>query len=400
MPESSLDDELVRRETAQHPYALYARLRDEHPVFWSAQLDCWVISRYEDVRAVLDDVDCFSSAGRVRRGRVAPELWEAFAGFDGFFWSDPPDYAAFRELWTRSFKPRLKGLPAVVERIVDELLDDVDTDGGAFDIVSALAFPLPATVVLELLGIPASERDMFREVATDLIQGGMPAAVSMNESASWLQELLEERQRAPRDDILSDLVAGRPPVAELDPTRLRSEIVDIVHFLLAGHETTTSTIASGLLELLRRPADRERFLAERSLRARAVEEMLRFESPLQFVERRAARLAVVGSTEIPAESSVRVLIGSANHDERAFERPDELILDRAPNPHLAFGQGIHVCLGAPLARIEIPIALERVLRRFPHLELAADPAEIPWRTDFMFHSIEHLPVAPRGSAEG
>jgi cytochrome P450 len=263
-----------------------------------------------------------------------------------------------------------------------------------FDAVDVLAFPLPATMILELLGIPSAERDTFRKVAADLIEGGMPAAESMDASATWLQELLEDRQRHPGDDILSDLVAGRAPVGSLDPIRLRSEIVDIVHFLLAGHETTTSTIAAGLFELVRRADDRQRFLNEKALRVRAVEELLRFESPLQFIERRAARPVAIGGVGIEAESSVRILLGSANHDERVFDRPDELVLDRTPNPHLAFGQGIHVCLGAPLARIEIPIALERTLRRFPQLELAVAPDEISWRTDFMFHAIEHLPLAP------
>jgi cytochrome P450 len=399
MPEGAralpaLDEELVRPATSQHPYDVYRRLRDEQPVFWSGQLDCWVISRYGDARAVLDDIDSFSSAGRVRRDRVAPALWRAFAGFDGFFWSDPPAYDAFRELWTRSFKPRLKGLPGVVERVVDELLADVDPGGDVFDAVDVLAFPLPATMILELLGIPSAERDTFRKVAADLIEGGMPAAESMDASATWLQELLEDRQRHPGDDILSDLVAGRAPVGSLDPIRLRSEIVDIVHFLLAGHGTTTSTIAAGLFELVRRADDRQRFLNEKALRVRAVEELLRFESPLQFIERRAARPVAIGGVGIEAESSVRILLGSANHDERVFDRPDELVLDRTPNPHLAFGQGIHVCLGAPLARIEIPIALERTLRRFPQLELAVAPDEISWRTDFMFHAIEHLPLAP------
>jgi len=147
------------------------------------------------------------------------------------------------------------------------------------------------------------------------------------------------------------------------------------------------------MKLLLRPHDREEFVADRSFRARAVEEMLRYESPLQFVERRAACDSVLGGVVIPRNASVRLLLGSANHDEREFTDPDEFRAQRSPNPHLAFGYGTHLCLGAPLARIEIPMALETTLRRFPGLRLACAASELRWRENFMFHALEVLPVA-------
>jgi cytochrome P450 len=373
------------------PYASYRRLRDEAPVIWVGELSSWAVSRYDDVLPILDDTDAFSSAGRVKRENVSAAVWTAFGGFDGFFWSDPPAYTEHREVWTRAFKPRLKGIPGIVRRVVDELLDAVDP-GAPFDGVSALAFPLPATVILELLGIPRSDRDMFRRVSGILIGGGDDAALAIDEAAEWLLGFLDERQRHPSDDVLSDVLSEREPVAAMDPRLLRAEIVDIVQFLLAGHETTTSSIASGIVELLARPDDRARFLDDRRARTSAVEEILRYESPLQFIERRAARDVVVGGWEIPESDMVRLLLGSANHDERRFDDPDVFRIDRSPNPHVAFGHGVHVCLGAPLARIEIPIALELTFRRFPRLRLDVEPNEIHWRTNFMFHAIEELPL--------
>ncbi len=378
-------------EVAGERYGIYRTLRDEAPVVWSDRFGSWIVSRYEDAKAVLDDPDGFSSAGRVKERDVTPVLWSSFAGFDGFFWSDPPAYTEYREIWTRAFKPRLKGIAGVVQRVVDELLDEAAATG-SFDAVTALAFPLPATVIFKILGVPREDRDMFRRVSSSLIENGAPAAVAMDEAGEWLQDFLADRQSNPRDDILSDLVIDRPPIGDADPLALRREIVDIVQFLLAGHETTTSTIATGLNEFVRRPRDKERFLADRGLRPRAVEEFLRYESPLQFIERRVRKQTTLRGRVLEAESAVRLLLGSANHDERAFESPDELILDRSPNPHLAFGHGVHLCLGAPLARIEIPIALETTLRRFPELRLDSPEDAVPWRQNFMFHAIESLPL--------
>lgn len=380
-----------------HPYDVYRRLRDEAPVLEVDALGSWVVSRYRDVLAILSDTDSFSSAGRVRRDAVSDEMWVAFAGFDGFFWSDPPAYTAHRDVWTRAFKPRLKGIAQVVRRLVEELLDEIDP-AEPFDAVSAVAFPLPATVILELLGIPRGDRDMFRRVSGILISREEAAAAAIDEAAEWLHGFLDARQRQPADDVLSDVLAERPPVARLDPRALRAEIVDVVQFLLAGHETTTSSIASGLLQLVGRSGDRGRFLAERSLRMPAVEEILRYESPLQFIERRVARPVELAGERLRSGDTVRLLLGSANHDERVFADPESFRIDRVPNPHLAFGFGTHVCVGAPLARIEIPIGLELTLRRFPGLRLACEPDEVRWRANFMFHAIERLPLAAGGGA--
>ncbi|MFL5953290.1 MAG: cytochrome P450 [Gaiellaceae bacterium] len=380
------------RELSSAPYDVYRQLREEAPVLWSDSQNAWLVSRYDDVKAVLEDKERFSSAARVKRSETSDAVWEAFAGFTGFFWSDPPAYTLDREAWSRAFKPRLKGIPALVQGVVDELLDDVET-GSVVDVVAALAFPLPATVVFDLLGVPRADRDMFREVSAVLIGGGEEIAVAIEECAAWLRSFLEERQREPRDDMLSDLTAALPPIETLSDRELRMQVVNIVQFLLAGHETTTSTIASGLLQLLLRPDEQRLFVQERTARSTAVEEMLRFESPLQFIERRVARPTTLSGFALEADDTVKLLLGSANHDERVFADPDAFDIRRSPNPHLAFGYGIHLCLGAPLARIEIPIAIEAMLRRFPGARLACAPDEIRWRQNFMFHAIEELPIA-------
>jgi cytochrome P450 len=390
-----LEELLDLRTLSGAPYAVYRRLRDEAPVMWSDSQNAWLVSRYDDVKDVLESPERFSSAGREKRSETSDAVWEAFAGFTGFFWSDPPEYTLDREAWSRAFKPRLKGIPALVQGIVDELLDGVE-NGSVVDVVSVLAFPLPATVVFALLGVPREDRDMFRRVSAVLIGGTEEIVDAIEESAAWLRLFLEERQREPGDDMLSDLTAQMPPIDTLSDRELRVHIVNIVQFLLAGHETTTSTIASGLFRLLLHSDDRRLFLGERSARPPAVEEMLRFESPLQFVERRASGPTTLGDAAVQADETVKLLLGSANHDERVFRDPDAFDVRRSPNPHLAFGYGIHLCLGAPLARIEIPIAIESMLRRFPDARLACDPDEVDWRQNFMFHAIEELPIATSG----
>ncbi len=237
---------------------------------------------------------------------------------------------------------------------------------------------------------------MFRRVSAVLIGGTEEIVDAIEESAAWLRLFLEERQREPGDDMLSDLTAQMPPIDTLSDRELRVHIVNIVQFLLAGHETTTSTIASGLFRLLLHSDDRRLFLGERSVRPPAVEEMLRFESPLQLVERRASGPTTLGDAAVRADETVKLLLGSANHDERVFRDPDAFDVRRSPNPHLAFGYGIHLCLGAPLARIEIPIAIKSMLRRFPDARLACDSDEVDWRQNFMFHAIEELPIATSG----
>jgi cytochrome P450 len=390
--EGPIEDLLDLSALSSAPYPIYRRLRDEAPVFWSDRLNAWLISRYADAKAVLDDHDRFSSAGRVKRDEVPDREWQAFAGFSGFFWSDPPEYTGYRTTWNQAFKPRLRGLAAVVQATVDELLDEVE-DQPAVDIVSALAFPLPATVIFRLLGVPREDRDMFRRVSAELMMGGEAAVPAIDESAAWLRGFLEDRQRNPCDDMLSDLMAQLPPIDSMPDDDIRREVVSIVQFLLAGHETTTSTISSGLCRLLSHADDRALFVSERASRPAAVEEMLRFESPLQFIERRVATRTSLAGQVLEQDAMLKILLGSANHDERQFPDPERFLIARKPNAHLAFGYDIHLCLGAPLARIEIPIAIETLLRRFPAARLAAAPGEIRWRENFMFHAMEELPIA-------
>jgi cytochrome P450 len=391
--ETSLAD-LLDPGDGRSPYDAYRLLRDDAPVCWSDSLDAWLVARYGDVKSILDSPQAFASSQRVvEPAKPTPEetrLWTAFAGFTGFFWSDPPEYTEHRKAWTSALRPRLDGIAARVRRIVDELLDEAAAKQ-SFDLVTDLAFPLPATVVFELLGVPLDDRPVFRRIAAGLIALGEPAAASMEEASAWLRGFMYERQAEPRDDMLSDLVRLLPPLDELTDQQIRSETVNIVHFLLAGHETTTSAIASGMLALLQRPGDRAAIERDDVLET-AVEEILRYESPLQYVDRRAVGDVELHGRTIAAGQTVKALIGSANRDERQFESPDDFDIRRRPNRHVAFGHNIHFCLGAPLARVEIPIAISSTLRRFPRLRLGLEPADVRWRQSLMFRTIEELPL--------
>jgi pimeloyl-[acyl-carrier protein] synthase len=399
-----LEAELGSDSFLDDPYPVYRLLRAEAPVYPSEAWNGWLLTRYDDVKRVLEQPDAFSSADRVRprlEPVLPPAVWEAlnrlYGRFSGFFWSDPPEYTAHRARWTHGFRPRLACFETRVQELVDGLLDEATARGGAFDLVRDLAHPLPATVVFELLGVPAEDRPRFKAWGDRLIAlANLPesrtidaALHAMDEAGAWARDLLAERRARPRGDMLSDLLADVDLTAMTDE-EVRVLVVTLIQFLLAGHETTTSVIGSGALALLRDPDTREELQRDPELVPAAVEEFLRLESPLQYLTRRAARDVELRGQRIAHDELVLVVLGSANRDEAQFVRPDELDVHRRPNRHLAFGFNVHFCLGAPLARLEARIAFETLLRRFPELRLAGEPR---WRRNAMFRALETLPVA-------
>jgi cytochrome P450 len=386
------------------PYPVYELLRAEAPVYRSEAWNGWLVTRYDDVKDALDRPDAFSSSDRVRprlEPVLPPRVWEAmnrlYGNFSGFFWSDPPEYTAHRARWTQAFRPRLAQLEKRVRELVDGLIDSRLARGGSLDLVRDLAYPLPATVIFELLGVPTEDRVSFKSWGDRLIAlANLPddetigAAVdAMNEAGAWARTLLEQRQADPREDMLSELLAG-VDVGALTDQEVRVFIVTLIQFLLAGHETTTSVIGSGALALLRHPEVRETLRREPELVPVAVEEFLRFESPLQYLTRRAARDVELGDRPIARNDLVLVVLGSANRDAARFSRPDELDVRRRPNRHLAFGSNIHFCLGAALARLEARVAIETLLHLDVDLRLAGEPR---WRRNAMFRALETLPVS-------
>jgi cytochrome P450 len=296
-------------------------------------------------------------------------------GMQSMLVMDPPDHTRIRKLVNKAFTPRrIAGLRGRIEELVREELDAV-AGQHEFELIAALAEPLPAIVIGELLGVPAEDRVQFKQWSTQLIQALGAATLEerqrMGESAgesllAYLGGVIAERRREPRDDLISAMLQAQEESDALSDGELLATSNLI---LIAGHETTTNLIGNGMLALLREPEQLGRLRADASLVPSAVEELLRFDGPVQATIRVATEDVAFGDQGIPAGSLVMVNIGAANRDPEVFADPDRLDIGRDPNPHLGFGFGAHFCMGAPLARLEAQIAIGELVRRFPKLEL-------------------------------
>jgi cytochrome P450 len=315
---------------------------------------------------------------------------------------DPPDHTRLRALASKAFTPRgVETLRGHIQGIVDRLLERV-ADAPRMDVIEDLAYPLPVTVISELLGVPVGDgdtvkgwsRDVARAldaialpVGPDVIERGRRAT---DEMAGYFRDLIAERRRRPGTDLLSGLVEAEEAGDRLTEQEL---LATCVLLYVAGHETTVNLIGNGLLALLRHPEERRRLQADPGLLSGAIEELLRYDGPVQRTGRMAAYDTEIGGVPIPAGSLVLGLLGAANRDPSRFTEPDRLDLGRAEPRHLAFGSGIHYCLGAALARLEAQVAIATVLRRFPALTLAV---ECPiWRPSSTLRGLEALPVVLR-----
>lgn len=397
-----LEAALIDRAFLDDPYSVYARLREEAPVYWSPSWNGWLVSRYDAVKQVLTDTATFSSAGRVRpRMRsITPEAWDrmraVYGDFQGFFWSDPPEYTEHRAAQNASFKPRVRGMDQVVLEIAERLLDDA-AEADSVDVTEDFANPLPLLVIFDLLGAPQADRRKFRDWSDDLVGlANLPrddeyerATAAMDAACHWAEALIRDRVGRPREDMISDLV-GRVDIESLTEEQLRVELVTVVQMALAGHETTASLISSSVLHLAARPDLADHVANNPAGVALAVEELLRYDSPLQYLTRRATRDVELEGKTISAGQLVMPLLGAANRDERQFEAADELVLSRRPNPHVAFGHGPHTCLGGPLARIEARVSLPLLLQRLPLDRIRLEDAE--WQQNAMFRGLRRLPV--------
>jgi cytochrome P450 PksS len=387
------------------PHPFYARLRAEAPVYpvivrVPDRRRAWLVTRYDDIAAVLED-------GRVvkdRRtlslgGRPAAEPW--VPSFlkplqRNMLDLDDPDHRRLRALVHRGFTPRLvERLRARVQALADRLLDTA-ASAGHLDLVAAYALPIPATIIAELLGVPARDQRRFHHWTSRMVAATTPrdfllALPGIFLFVRYVRDLVARRRAAPRDDLLTALVQAEEAGDRLSADEL---VAMVALLLIAGHETTVNLIASGTLALLQHPDQLERLRQEPSLMASAVEELLRYTSPVELATERYTRepVAVAGTT-IPAGDLVLAVLGSANRDEQHFDQPDSLDVARAPNRHLAFGQGAHYCLGAPLARLEGHIAFERLVRRLPNLRLAVEPAALRWRRGLFLRGLQTLPLA-------
>ena len=399
-----IDEALDSESFFADPYSTYARLREEDPVHWCEPWGQWVVTRFADVLAVNKDPKRFSSAGWEKKfiTQLPPEIqrlphMQRHYGTKVLSMTDPPEHTRLRRLVVRSFTPRvLEALRPAIEQLVDDLLDDAAADGATgMDAIAQFAYPLPAIVIAKLLGAPEDGREDFMRWSKTIVdfvgtghadeQRALDNEQTLAEFRAFLEPLIEERRRNPQDDLISILASSDEGDRLTD-----DEIVSTCIILLfAGHETTANLLGNGLLALLRNPGQLELLRAEPERLPAAVEELLRYDSPVQRNRRLAMEDMTFGGKQIRRGDSVLVFMGSANRDAAKFADPDRLDIARSPNPQMAFGHGIHFCAGAALTRLEAPIALRALLERFPSVRLADDFGE-RWHRNIAFRGLRSL----------
>jgi len=386
----------------EDPYPGYARLRERDPVHRSRLTGGYVVSRYDDVMAVLrhegfsadernlPNFEKFRERG-IKQGVIEPDEPES----PMLLRRDAPDHTRLRTLVNKAFTPSaIRELRPRIERLVDEHIDAMAARGDG-DLIDDLAHPLPVIVISELLGVPAEDRARFRHWSNEVVRSfgisslddERASAQASRELRAYFEALADERRRNPGDDVFSKLL-----VAEEEGSRLSwDEVVGtLILLLVAGNETTTNLIGNGMLALLRNPDQLEQLRAEPDLVDSAIDELLRYDSPVQATSRISLEDIDVSGTRIAAGHEVIVLIGSANRDPAQFDDPDVLDIRRADNRHLAFGFGVHFCMGSHLARLEARIAFRALVERLPGMKLATDRPR--YRGNGILRGLRELPV--------
>jgi cytochrome P450 len=385
------------------PFAIFRRLQDEDPVHWSDAVRGWNITRYDDVRAIALDREM--SADRVRPffAVLPSEEQRKLADLQHYLtlWAvfkDPPDHTRLRGLMNRAFTPRaVEALRPNIERIVDDLLDIV-VERGEADLIADFAYPLPASVIMDMLGVPRSDLGVMKVWSDDIalfvgIARTTPgkharAQAGTREMAAYFRRLVAERRKAPRDDMISALIAAEEQAQHLTEDEI---VATCILLLFAGHETTTNLLGNGLYYSMRFRDQWERLTGDLSLVDSAIEEWLRYDGPSGALARIVAADIEFGGRALKKGQRVLAFTSAANRDGAQFRDPDSLDLGRTPNAHLAFGHGIHFCLGAPLARLEGQIAARSLARRFPYIRLAGDTPPA-WTDSVILRGLAALPV--------
>lgn len=384
------------------PYPVHRQILERGPMLLP-EMNLVVFSSFADCGDVLRHPSSASDRlkSTVAQRDIAKGAQPRPFGQPGFLFLDAPDHTRLRKLAQQAFAPRrVRALEADIVSMVDALLDEV-TPGGPFDVVEALAHPLPVTVICRMLGVPIADEPQFSAASALLAQGLDPFVTISGElpanfeerlqAGLWLRgylaDLVEQRRADPRDDLISALIA-----AEEDGDQLSTEeIVATCNLLLiAGHETTVNLIANAVLAMLREPQHWAALAADPARASAIIEETLRYDPPVQLVGRVAAEEMTINGTTVPKGDTMMLLLAAAQRDPAAFDRPDSFLPDREDLRHLAFGHGVHFCLGAPLARLEARIALSAVTARFPNARLAGEP---PYRPNVTLRGLASLPVA-------
>ncbi len=385
-----------------NPYPIYRRLREQDPVHRSYLMGGYALTRYPDVLSVLRD-ERFSADDRNQRGfekdlerrrRLGLLDPDETPGIS-MLRTDPPDHTRLRKLVSKAFTPRaVRELEPRIEQIVTQQLDAV-AGSGRMDLIQQLAFPLPVIVIAELIGVPSEDGDRFKQWSTEVVKAmGVTSIQDARDSRragkalqAYFETIAAERRREPRDDLMSGLLAAE----EAGDHLTSEEVFSTLNLLLiAGNETTTNLIGNGMLALLRNPDQFERLHREPELIDSAIDELLRYDGPVQATLRSALEDVEIDGKTIARGQNALLLLGAANHDPERFAEPERLDLGRADNLHLGFGHGVHYCLGSNLARLEARYAIRALVERFPQMKLAID--EPVFRPNMILRGLESLPV--------
>lgn len=371
------------QEVMRDPYPHLRELRRFDKPVWHPELEVFLAATHRDANEVLRN----KNLGRIYIDRTPASEWEVFNWLhsDSILDSEPPKHTRLRGLVLKAFnRSRMEGMRSQVEEIVSSLLDEIETKGGEFDLIADYAEPLPVKVIALLLGFPPEEEHLLRPWSQAIVkmyevnpprEHEIAAQQAANEFASYVHSLMLERKREPRQDLITDLVQVHEQGEQLSTNEL---IATCILLLNAGHEASVNGFGNGMVALLNNESERSRLFGDPiTLSPTAVEEFLRFDSPLQYFERTATSDCEIGGVALKSGQKIVSLLGSANRDETVFESADSLNVARQPNPHIGFGAGIHFCVGAPLARLEMSISLPLLLKRFPELQLARQPQRRP-----------------------
>ena len=384
------------------PYPAYAELRAAGRILHNPVTGQWVIPHHEDVNALLRDrrfgrtylhLATHAEMGRPEDPPHTAPFWHLVR--NGILDMEPPDHTRVRRLVAKAFTPRrVEELRPTVQRLMDGLVDEV-LGAGEVDLIASVAEPLPVTVIAELLGIPEVDRHHLRPWSAEICrmyelnpteEDGRAASAAAVEFSDYLRGLIRERRRRPTEDLIGGLVQV---VDEGDRLTEDEMIGTCVLLLNAGHEATVNMTGNGWWALFRNPDQLERLRADHALVPPAVEELMRYDTPLQMFERWVLEDVDIHGVRVAPGQELALLFGSANRDPAAVERPDELDVGRDPNPHMTFGAGIHFCLGAPLGRVELETSFGTLLRRAPHMQLAAEPQ---WKPNYIIRGLRELRV--------
>jgi cytochrome P450 len=382
-----------------NPYPHFPALLDGPPRQLNLMMPTTLIARYDDVVAVLHDHDGFT----VRRPEIpGRQRIDPFGGAPTILTADPPIHSRLRKLVSKAFTPRrVRELEPRVREITADLLSQAN-NSSEIEAMAALANPLPVIVIAEMLGVSAGDHAQFKQWSNDLISSFGQESITSGPSAAgiaarnalrgYLADAIKQRSANPAEDLISALVTARDESDALSEDEL---LAFVVLLLLAGNETTTNLIGNGLLALCRHPEQQQRLRANRDLIPSAIEEMLRFDPPVQMTLRVPTAATNVSGTDIPAGSLCFILLAAANRDPGHFPQPENFDVARDPNEHVAFGEGIHFCLGAPLARLEGAIAMELMLEKFPRLQLANPQAKLEYRGSMALRGLSELRLSGR-----